>query len=79
MAAKTLIQMKAEYVRLREVIGDPRFDDLKRKERTGALAGVLFLQRSDGPGFGPQEIGIEVNQMGERVLKGSLRIEGESS
>jgi len=40
---------------------------------------VLFLQRSDGPGFGPQEIGIEVNQMGERVLKGSLRIEGESS
>ena len=40
---------------------------------------VLFLQRSDGPGSGLQEIEIGVNQMGARVLEGSLRFEGEGS
>jgi hypothetical protein len=40
---------------------------------------VLFLQRSDGPGSGLQEIGIGVNRLGESVLEGSLRFDGESS
>ena len=40
---------------------------------------VLFLRRSEGPGSGAHEIGIEVNRLGESVLEGSLRLNGESS
>ena len=45
MATKTLIQMKAEYVRLREVVDDPRFDDLPRKKRTHLVTEYLNLKR----------------------------------
>ena len=45
MAAKTLIQMKAEYIRLREVVDDPRFDDLPRKQRTYLVNEYLTLKR----------------------------------